>query len=276
MKTIITAALLVCLGVATWGGIENHQSRQAAKAIAALRIQIEQSKLDSQSKDATISDLQAKMEQIVNVLTNSTAKLAQANGDAADLKRQVEDLKLSQSQRDEQAKMMAQVPANEVWSKTGKVLLVDAQFVQVDGRRVIFKHGAGMFDSYDVDDLHPAVLARLHINPDQAKQRQITLNEKEAAFAANRQREIQEMIVRQAQEKAEQDRIAAEQAKQDAINARQAWEDGLRATQANNDTMRARAAVESANAAMYQALNPASSTVIQQSQQQQNFYRVGY
>jgi hypothetical protein len=274
MKTLITLLILACLGVATWAGIENHKTGQSVSQLAILRIQIEQSKLDGQSKDATISDLQSKLGQVVDVLTNSTAKLAQSEAEAANLKRRMEALQESQGQREEREKLMTQVPTNEVWSKTGKVLLVDCPFVMLDGRRVIFKQGADSFASFDVDELHPAVLARLHINPEQAKQRQANINQNEAVFAANRQMEIQEMVVRQAQQKAEQDRIAAEQAKQDAINARQEWEDNLRATEANNDSIRAQAAMKQANAAMYQALNP-SSTVIQQ-QQQQNFYRVGY
>jgi hypothetical protein len=185
MKTIIAAVLLVCLGVATWGGVETHKNVQSAKAIATLRSQIDQGKLDGQSKDATISDLQSKLEQMVDVLTNSTAKLAQAKADAADLKRQVAELEQSKEEREARAALLAQVPTNEVWSRSGKVLLVGAKFLKVKGRGVMFiqAYGNGIA-TFDVDELHPAVLARYDIDPALAKVNQVEINQEESEWAA--------------------------------------------------------------------------------------------
>lgn len=256
MKQTVVICGIVCLCIVTWGCLSFRSKGILEKQVGQMRLQLEVSAAESKAQDETVAEFQTKLEQITEVLTNVIAQRSQAEAEADNFKNKLQDLQMSQPQKEDYAKLVAEVPTNEVWSKTGKVLLENADFVQLQGRRLVFKTGPGVFDNFDVDDVHPGVLARYHIDVDKAKAEQERIDQNQAAWAARSAQEKQRIAQARAAEAAEQARISAEAAKEEAAAERQQFEDDLRATASYNDSVRSAAAMKNADAAMYQTLYP--------------------
>lgn len=268
MKTLLAVIVSICLAAIAWGTVQTHRSTQMRRELSAVKLQLKGEALDAQTTQDRIAELQAKLEEVVAALTNSTGRLMAAQTQGEDFKRQLDDLRRSQAERAAHERLLAQVPTNEVWSINNTVLLANGRYVRRLGTQVLYEKN-GEFYSFDVGNLHDAVLARLNIDREKARAEQVAINHENAAQNAIRLRNQQELQRQMAERQAEAARIAAEQAQQAAIAERQRWEDNLRATAAMNDSIRAQAAMKSADAALMNSYNPQPGAIIQNQNIQQ-------
>jgi hypothetical protein len=268
MKTLLAVIVSICLAAIVWGTVQTHRSAQMRRELSATKLQLKGEALNVQTKQDGIAELQVKLEEVVAALTNSTARLAAAQVQGEDFKRQLDDLRRSEAERAAHAKILAQVPANEVWSINNTILLVNGRYVRRLGTQVLYEK-SGEFYSFDVGNLHDAVLARLNIDREKALAEQVAINHENTTQNAIRARNQQILQQQLAERQAEAARIANEQAQQAAFAERQRWEDNLRATAVMIDSIKAQAAMRAADAALMNANNPQPGTVIQNVQQQQ-------
>ena len=82
-------------------------------------------------------------------------------------------------------------------STNSSVLMTNAEFRRLFGRKVIFKSGF-LSDSFDIERLHPSVLARLKLDVDKAKADQLTLEEANKKYLADAEKRRQELAIQQA------------------------------------------------------------------------------
>jgi hypothetical protein len=82
-------------------------------------------------------------------------------------------------------------------SKDSEPLMTNAVFHRTFGRKVIF--GADIeVKSFDIDKLHPSVIAQLDLNPDKVKTDQETLNKQNQEWAAKYQQQNQQYLAAEA------------------------------------------------------------------------------
>lgn len=254
VSTIILAVLLV--GAFTWARTEQNGNRQLKVELSGLKSQLAAAKLAVQSKNDSFTMLESKLNQTVAAINSLVTERNRLEQQSATYKHELDDLKVSASDKEARQQLVSQVPTNQVWSKTGKVLLVDGEYKSLNGNRLIFKKD-GEFMVFQVDDLHPAVLARFHINADEANAKQEEMTANKQKLDALRSVQIKKMEEDRLAMEAEQKRLAEEQARQQAIAERQAWEDWLKTQSVLNDTARANADVIRANAALQNVGIPA-------------------
>lgn len=150
----------------------------------------------------------------------------------------------------------------ELLSKSGRLIARQQEFSTQLGRRLIFKDGDGKRLRCDVEELHPAVLAALGIDPQAARQEQRELDAKSAQFHAAAQQAQAAHAAAVAQAAKEQRELAA---KAEEERRRLNLEETLRLQAAETDRLRATATLRAADAALYQAMTPSvvyNTTVI--------------
>jgi hypothetical protein len=154
-------------------------------------------------------------------------------------------------------------------SLDGRVIGENMEYSSTLGRSLVFKDASGQRKRFDVDQLHPELLAQIGIDASSAKQKQVELDARNKAIDEVNQQGaalriqarmvgIQQQQVMQAQIDIENAKIA-EQRRQAMVNEQ------VQAAQLENQRLSVQAQLRAADAAMQQALNPAT-TIIQQNQ----------
>jgi hypothetical protein len=82
-------------------------------------------------------------------------------------------------------------------SKSGTELMTNAVFRRSFGRKVIFAQEFNL-RSFDVDALHPSVLAQLNLDADKLKTDQVELDQKNKDWAVQNQQKNQQILAAQA------------------------------------------------------------------------------
>jgi hypothetical protein len=82
-------------------------------------------------------------------------------------------------------------------SKTSEPLMTNAVFHRTFGRKVIFGADISVM-SFDIDKLHPSVLAQLDLDTNKAKADQETLDKQNQAWAVQYQQQNQQLLAAQA------------------------------------------------------------------------------
>ena len=153
----------------------------------------------------------------------------------------------------------------ELLSKSGRVIARQQEFSTQFGRSLIFKNAEGKRLRCDLEELHPAVLAALGIDPQAAQQEQRELDAKSAQFNAAAQQAQAAHAAALAQAAKEQREQAAKTAQLEEERRRANLEESLRLQAAEADRLRATATLRAADAALYQAMTPSvvyNTTVI--------------
>ena len=153
----------------------------------------------------------------------------------------------------------------ELLSKSGRVIARQQEFSMQFGRSLIFKNAEGKRLRCDLEELHPAVLAALGIDPQAAQQEQRELDAKSAQFNAAAQQAQAAHAAALAQAAKEQREQAAKTAQLEEERRRANLEESLRLQAAEADRLRATATLRAADAALYQAMTPSvvyNTTVI--------------
>ena len=144
----------------------------------------------------------------------------------------------------------------ELLSKSGRVIARQQEFSTQLGRSLIFKDADGKRLRCDLEELHPAVLAALGIDPQAAQQEQRELDAKSAQFNAAAQQAQAAHAAALAQAAKEQREQAAKSAQLEEERRRANLEESLRLQAAEADRLRATATLRAADAALYQAMTP--------------------
>lgn len=79
-------------------------------------------------------------------------------------------------------------------SKTSEPLMTNAVFHRTFGRKVIFGDADFAVKSFDIDKLHPSVIAQLNLDPDKVKADQETLDKDKQAWNAQYQQQNQALL----------------------------------------------------------------------------------
>lgn len=82
-------------------------------------------------------------------------------------------------------------------SKTSEPLMTNAVFRRTFGRKVIFAADLSI-QSFDVDKLHPSVLAQLDLDTNKAKADQEALDKQNQAWAVQHQQQTQQLLAAEA------------------------------------------------------------------------------
>jgi hypothetical protein len=82
-------------------------------------------------------------------------------------------------------------------SKNSEPLMTNAVFRRTFGRKVIFAADIAV-QSFDIDKLHPSVIAQLDLDPDKVKADQDNLNKQNQAWAAQYQQQNQQYLAAEA------------------------------------------------------------------------------
>lgn len=271
-QKILTIAIALALaGLAVINYKAHKENQRLTMQLASVSHTVSNADLLISSKNETIDSLQNKVGQLVEVLTNSTAKIQSLSNQI----REFEDKqKLTESEAEQERLIMSQVPAprnernadnNMAWvfpkllDKTGRLLASNAEFARIYGRSMIFRPQDRSPLAVDVLSVHPAILKHLKIDVALAMAAQEAIDRKMSSIAADNARRA----VITAAENAEQARIntlaLAERAK-----AQEEWR--VKSEAERNERLKAEAAMKAADAAMFQAQNP-SSIVIQNANQ---------
>jgi hypothetical protein len=214
--------------------------------------------------------LEAKLNQMTEALTNLSARFVAADVRARDSEAQFRALTEAAQRTESQKRLLAELPTLKVTNHLGKVTLVfpkllkfdgsvlatNAEYRQMMGRRAVFMNADGSGGSYDVDELHPAILRILGINVESAKRRQVAVDR---AWAIKDAVDLRSYALRQekaAERQQEEARQREEQARLAGVQRQSAIDNQLRIQAIENDSLRAAASMRAADAAMAQALYP--------------------
>ena len=144
-----------------------------------------------------------------------------------------------------------------LYGNNSQVLGRDLEYSAVYGRRVAFKEaGSAQRVAFDVDDLHPYVLAHLGLNAEEQKQRQAQQDEVWRRVAATDLQIAAETEARREAKRAAAEAARIEGEKQMAQQRAAAFQQEMQRRAMENDALRAEAKLRAADAAMLQALTP--------------------
>jgi len=213
----------------------------------------------------TAAQLEQKLTEVAEVLSQTTEKLAETSQRlAAGETRQTNAPAGGQKPAGQPVANPAPAPERELNLLTlaelpgakGGVLATNVTFAGLSGRRLIFRRAEGPPTAFDVDDVHPATLARLNVDPDAAKQRQYELDQQKRAHAEAAARAYQTRLAA-AQKLAEQEAARRRDQAREAEEQRKiAEERALKLEALEIERQKAQAALRQADAAIIQALNP--------------------
>lgn len=274
------ALLLIILVVAlAWLGHAQRQegrslsSRldQAQRALASNELVLRQTRQTAQA-------LEAKVGQLIMVLTNQTAELSAARTQIRDLETRAphppDAIALAPKDEQTQRFVAACAPTVSVvsnatggpsrlclfktlYGRNGEVLGRDLEYSAVYGRRVAFKEVISSRRlAFDVEELHPYVLAHLGINADGQKQYQARQDELWRRMEAAGLKSAAEEQSRREARKAAEDAARIEAEKLLAEQRQREHEQEMQRRAMENESLRAEAAMRSADAAMIRALTP--------------------
>lgn len=111
MKTLFATSLIILSFAVGWSFIQAHENGQLTARLAKANAEVRQIQISVQGKDQTLEDLQAKIQELVAILTNSTARMAKLEAQNAGFQQQLEAVAASQvthTNMDAQAKKAAQ------------------------------------------------------------------------------------------------------------------------------------------------------------------------
>jgi hypothetical protein len=268
---VIAVLAATALGFAFYGKRVAYD-RVLARCEAA-EIELAHRKADGDAKDAATVELQRQIKELTATFADSKSKLIAATDrlksmDSAEKDKAAKQLKKEQ----DVAFAKSQVPAPVTISSTndagivkkatvfpivpgrnGQILASNAEFLSAEGKRVFFRFAAAGGGGFDVDNLHPGVLAHLSIDPDEAKEAQSKLD---IQRAYEERLALQQAAARVAYyEKLNNDRRVADAkaAAQKAAQAQAQAETDRVKRQAENERLQAEAAKKQADAALLQA-----------------------
>lgn len=279
-KIIISVLACALVGLSAIAFTSNKNLKRAKASLAvesqsliiASNLATNNEELVSQ-KQEMIESLESKIGQLIEALTNSTARIAFLSG-------QVESLKseLDKSEVDKERRLLAEVPSAvmlegktvypKVLDRYGRTLAVNAEFSRRFVSKLIFRQLDGAPVSIDVQEIHPAFIKLLELDVAAVIAERTTQNAKDAA--ARRAAAIQQGIA--SHNRLENAKIQRQYAAEQAI-AQEEWRVKMEAernerTKADAARREANAAMRAADAAMIQALNPPSLNIINQNANQ--------
>lgn len=279
-KIIISVLACALVGLSAIAFTSNKNLKRAKASLAvesqslivASNLATNNEELVSQ-KQEMIESLESKIGQLIEALTNSTARIAFLSG-------QVESLKseLDKSEADKERRLLAEVPSAvmlegktvypKVLDRYGRTLAVNAEFSRRFVSKLIFRQLDGAPVSIDVQEIHPAFIKLLELDVAAVIAERTTQNAKDAA--ARRAAAIQQGIASRI--RSENQKIQKQYAAEQAI-AQEEWRVKMEAernerTKADAARSEANAAMRAADAAMIQALNPSSLNIINQNANQ--------
>lgn len=272
--------LLVILAVAlAWVG---HRQRQDGRGLS-LRLDEAQKALASNElvllqTRQTAQALETKVGQLTMVLTNQTAELSAARTQIRDLETRSPHPPnaIAAAPKDEETQRFIAACAPSVtvvtnatggstrlcvfqalYGRNGEVLGRDLEFSAVYGRRVAFKEVLSLRRlAFDVDELHPFVLAHLGVSAEGQKQYQARQDELWRRMEAAGLKTAAEEQARREARKAAEDAARVEAEKLLAEQRQREHEQEMQRRAMENESLRAEAAMRSADAAMIRALTP--------------------
>lgn len=277
---IVAVLLLAVVGV-TWAfTAQKRANRQLAAQIAAANQATTGQKAALEKSRQTVEALEYKITRLIMMLTNSTMELVDTRQRLQELEARaaVGNMLHSPSTDGSDADPASALAPSLVvrtnasggeqrvalfatlYGTNGLVLGHNLEYSGVYGRRAAFKESASTRRvAFDVDQLHPHVLAHLGINADAQKQR----HARQEALWRRVEAEGLRLAAEQAA-KREAQRAAAEAARreEEKLLAEQMqrefeWEMQMRAIE--DDAIRADAAMRAADAAMFEAFEPPPS-----------------
>lgn len=267
--------------------------KEAARQVAEMRLKLkntekalEATKEAVKTQEASSRALQGKIQQLTEVLTNSTAQLRTARERIAAYEA-IEQSRLAQEE--EQKAAAAQSPTESVpaptvlrtnllgtmekliifpalLTRSGQTIASNVQYSATYGRRVVFVFPDLQRRAFDIDDLHPEILAHLGINTEEIKRFAAQKEQREQAFMASwfQQAAVKNAEAKKlaAERKAAAEKAAAEEIRLAEEQRRQEFNEWVQLQALENDRMRAEAAVQEADAAIMDALAPRVPAVI--------------
>ena len=279
-KIIISVLACALVGLSAIAFTSNKNLKRAKASLAvesqslivASNLATNNEELVSQ-KQEMVESLESKIGQLIEALTNSTARIAFLSG-------QVESLKseLDKSEVDKERRLLAEVPSAvmlegktvypKVLDRYGRTLAVNAEFSRRFVSKLIFRQLDGAPVSIDVQEIHPAFIKLLELDVAAVIAERTTQNAKDAA--ARRAAAIQQGIA--SHNRLENAKIQRQYAAEQAI-AQEEWRVKMEAernerVKAEAAWREANAAMRAADAAMMQALNPPSLNIINQNANQ--------
>jgi hypothetical protein len=246
MKIFQSVILFVAVGCC---GCSNRVARELEQA----RSKLQTAETELRQQEECLNALQAKYDETSISLAKVNLRLTQAREAMAEYAKQISVLKSVQSEQENRQGLIDSVPASfdgkaftfpKLVSPTGVILLTNAEYQKIHGRKLVFKSGLNL-EAFDVDALHSGVLLRLGIDSALAKENQSRLDKAKdlwyANIAQNAAAARQSQTEWQASWVAQQAKLAAEQAKQRELDHQQRFEEDLRQQQADSDRIRAKA-----------------------------------
>jgi len=268
-------------------GGENQATTQLRKDLAATQQYLGISRVALTNATATIEAVQSKTAQLTTVLTNSTAQLAAARARI----QQLESLiamnaasaaaasgtaardTLKYAPRIAPTTSLDTYAAGQIvfftnlYGKNDQVLARNVECTGVYGRKVAFKESdSSRRMAFDVEDIHPAILAHLSISADTQKSLQ---TQQDLAWSRLQTAQISQAAIEEQDRKARQ----AEEARERAAWAEKQFERDMQVWALQNDAARADATMRAADAAIIQALNPAPAVLNVNQNANQNIIR---
>lgn len=267
--------VVLVLVTVTAGGVLIYSDQQRR----ILQEELAVTRQSYSARENTARVMEEKLNQLSQVLTQSTAQLRLANLklEAYEAKQQadVEAAQRNAARSADLKKAMAAVPAPVVETSLNslgreirhytfpqllgaksEVLATNATYSSAFGQRLVFRPVTGSPLAFDVDELHPGVLAYLGLDADTLKQAQVELDQRRQAQEAAYRKDL---ALRQAAEQkaaAEQARLNVEYAKLREEQRQAQVAEDQKNRQLDNDRLRAEAAMRSADAALQDALRP--------------------
>lgn len=244
------------------------------RQLAAQQVQVSTYQHLTSEKDGLISDLQSKIEQLTEVVSNQSARLAEALAELNNYEAKLQNILSVQSREAAVQQVLASAPAlvvtnfrdgsrvlvfRKLIGTSGTVLGTGAEYSATYGRRVAFRFEDGSRASYDVDELHPTVLEALGIDSDAAKRAQARLDR---AWQIRKQNDALLLARIQAEHARALQRAAEQERKQEELRQRQ-FQERLAMLQLHNQRLQTEALVRAANAAILNAYKP-PPTIINQ------------
>lgn len=273
---LLLALVLALLGLLAALLFQRSANNRLAKELEAAQKSVQASQRAIETTGSLSRQLEEKMGRMTEVLNQSTERLTETSAKLKEYEAKFGPVGASRRQPlspDEAARLKAQVPApqveegkdrsgkvvkrvvfTELTGKEGKVLATNAEFGSILGRRLFFRRAVGSPLAFDVDELHPGVLAYLDVNPEEAKYQQVQMDQqkKEREAAAYKDYQARQIAERKAWEVAR-----AEQARTEEARRKQQAELDLKYRELENDRIRAEAQLRAADAAMTRAVNSA-------------------
>lgn len=250
MKTNHYALITILTAFVTFCGCSDRAPLDAAiKSLteANLKVAALQTRLDQ---------TETNLNEVRIAFQKSSTALAQAQVLIADFQKAMTATASATAEKEKARKLLDAVPSiqtadgitfPQLLSPSGGLLMTNASYVNVRGQKVSFKSGPAYAAAFNVDELHPAVLARLQIDPARAQANQAALDDREkqmrASLASAANNSFQARAQWQEKFNKEQASIAAQQAKDDEVRRQQQVVENQRQQEVNNDSMRARASM---------------------------------